>query len=368
MAIDPLSALSSLFNPAPATSAQINGPQPASGGADSDASGFGTILARLRSATQPSTPAQPQQPMLSSILGGVGAMPNVRGQSMGSAFASGLGAGIKNAQDRADRLTSAKAAADIANRNYQLELMKAQWGQKNALAQQAEKAKEFETTSAETKRYHDILNQYYQNGKGSANPKAMSPRDAVLTQQRIQQNTGYLPGSKDWPMLPDEQKQQRFDNFAQQYEKSFGQPWPFDIHGGKLLPPAEMPNLPTPQGWGAQAQGPAGQSAPAPVPPPAGAGVAPPLAAPQGGGVAAPAAPPPVPPAGVSAGANAGAMGAAPPAAPPATWRPYRAKDGSIKLFNQSTGETSSIDNSSPGALAGAVIGATGGGTNFGGT
>ena len=94
----------------------------------------------------------------------------------------------------------------------------------------------------------------------------MSPRDAVLTQHVFSRTRAICRAARTG-RCSRTSRSSSGSTTSRSSTKVSTQPWPFDIHGGKLLP-AEMPNLPTPQGWGAQAQGPAGQSAPAPVPPP----------------------------------------------------------------------------------------------------
>ena len=55
---------------------------------------------------------------------------------------------MKAGTDRADKLQAAAAAAATANRNYQLEAMKAQWAQQNALATQKQAATNSANTAA----------------------------------------------------------------------------------------------------------------------------------------------------------------------------------------------------------------------------
>ncbi len=326
--------------------------------------------------------------LMDQLMGGLGNVPSGLGRSKSGALAAGFGAGIKGAQAAA--AAAAKAQQDKQNRI--VDMLKVLGGMEHQ-----------QGTAAETKRYHDIMADYYkgtlENGRAktlNADPDSIAYIDK---QEEARARAARRFGlDKTQTMTPEEKAaaQEQYDNWDSQQpwskrltEKERNAAGPRDENGLPLNtpePPQRAGNVPATSATPAAGPGildklmtmfgmggsPAA-AGPAPTPPPAAMDAAPaaPLAAPgDTGEPAAPveipdaAVPVPVPrPRGVPSraaapaatietdamgnptGGGAPVVSSAPPGTPQGVWRPARnPKTGERILFNLETGETQKLD------------------------
>jgi len=307
----------------------------------------GQVLAQLRTTprrlgpptAQPAAAAAPGSPLGNGLGGDIAAGLETYkpGMSRGEAFMKGFAGTAKNIEARAAAAQKAQADADKAK----LDVYKAMFDIDDKKAQRARGDRQ----DAETTRWHNIMAPSYSSDKTKEKPDTwddLSASDQSNAGLRFMKMAGIpdmskADGQAAWDMLKDDEKAKRV-RILQRLQPALAKKL-FDADGN-----------PT----GAAAPGPAAPAAPK-------AGASKPAAkkddeedddeedTPAAATPSAPAAAPVSPaPRAAKPGAPAPAQGqpapSAPAPAPTATWRRYKAQDGSIKLFNLATGETQVLD------------------------
>jgi len=269
--------------------------------------GFGNILARLKGQTNNNARSDfANSPAAASIA----ALPNVAGQSKSAAFFSGLAAGQKAQNDRAN----SQAASALAQQKMNMELLKQQFDVKHQQNQDAQAATNNKT-----------LQEYYKGliaakaGGGADNSNLGTALSQANALHQLRVDAGYFPNDPAWQKKSDDQKAASAGQFFAEYPKIFGHPYPVGADGKPLpLPdvappkksapapggaPAPTPGAPTPPAPDAPAPADNPGAAPLPPPRPADLAAAPPVGSPPGTPPSAnPAA---VPPGGIQEGQTA---------------------------------------------------------------
>ena len=255
------------------------------------------------------------------------------GMSRGHAFLAGFSGTAKNIQARAAAAAKAQTDADKAK----LDVYKAMFDIEDKKAQRARGDRQ----DAETTRWHNIMAPSYSSDKSKDKPDTwddLSASDQSNAGLRFMKMAGIPDMSKPdgqaaWDMLKPDEQQKRV-GILRRLQPALAKKL-FDADGAPTgaAPPA----------------GPAAAAAPKP-------GKSKPAAKTEAeddeeddstpATPAAPAAPATAAPRAAKPGAASPAQAAPAPAAPAptATWRRYKAQDGSIKLFNPATGETQAVD------------------------
>jgi len=265
------------------------------------------------------------------------------GMSRGHAFLAGFSGTAKNIQARAAAATKAQADADKAK----LDVYKALFDIQDKQAQRARGEKQ----DAETARWHNIMAPSYSSDKTKEKPDTwddLSASDQSNAGLRFMKMAGIPDMSKPdgqaaWDMLKDDEKQKRVGilrrlqpALAKKLFDADGAPTGAAPPAGPAAAAAPKPGKSKPAAKAADAEDDDDEEdTPATPAAPAAPSAAPATAAPRAAkpGATAPAQATPTP---------AAPEAAAP--APTATWRRYKAQDGSIKLFNPATGETQAVD------------------------
>lgn len=265
------------------------------------------------------------------------------GMSRGHAFLAGFSGTAKNIQARAAAASKAQADADKAK----LDVYKALFDIQDKQEQRARGNRQ----DAETARWHNIMAPSYSSDKSKDKPDTwddLSASDQSNAGLRFMKMAGIPDMSKPdgqaaWDMLKPEEQQKRVGilrrlqpALAKKLFDADGAPTGAAPPAGPAAAAAPKPGKSKPAAKAADAEDDdeEGDSTPAaPVAPVAPA--APATAAPR---AAKPGAPAPAQTAPTPAAPEAAAP------APTATWRRYKAQDGSIKLFNPATGQTQALD------------------------
>lgn len=224
MADDPLANLGALFGASPMPGApafQPSAPAPAA-----DPSGFGNILATLRSAQQ-STPNPYGQNTLTSSMGNI---PDVRGKSAGSAFLTGISAGIANRQ---------QAAQQAAANN--LAMMKMQWDHQDKQTEMKRQQQVADADIAYKKSLAaktDIDAKKTQNDiDNPAKSADWNPKSITEAMINLQAWSHYDPQGAAWKKMADADKIASWNKFSTGYKKAFGVDYPLDKDGNPVTPP-----------------------------------------------------------------------------------------------------------------------------------
>lgn len=198
----------------------------------------GRVLARLRTpmsqAPRLQTAAGDESlgsALASQLAAGVDAVKP--GMDKGGAFVAGLAGGLKSIQSRAE----AHRKAQAEERKSALELYKTMFDVSNKIQAQ----QRGERQDAETKRWHDIMAPSYAADADKKAAKELSPKDAVLTEQRLRQMSGYDPTDENWQYLKPAEQKRRQTMFERIYRNTFNRDYPIDENGNERAPAAPEP-------------------------------------------------------------------------------------------------------------------------------
>ena len=322
----------------------------------------GRVLARLRvpgmqnqrtaarGSTAPAGDGSFGSGLGSDLAAGIGAVKV--GADKGSAFLQGFAGAAKNISER----QAAAQKADAESKKANMELLKSVFDMKGKIEDRQQKAQENATSTArqdrqdaETKRWHDLMAPAYkEKGKTDAD-KELGPKDTILAEQRLQELSGYQPGTEAFSFLKPEEQERRKKLFTRLYQNHFSKPYDFDAEGLPVVAPKKGAGAAPAAAASAADSGDDDEEDATPATPqpprrPADLGETPAPAAPapppQRGAAPAPIPPTPAP----AAPADSGAAPPAPAAAAPQVWRKYKTTDGTVKLYNTATGESKLID------------------------